>query len=515
MFTDNKDFYPTPKLLFRQLMTGKRFLDGKILEPSAGKGDMIEHIKQMMGRQDNYDIDAIEKDERLSSILVNDGINVVWDDFLTYSTFKEYDHIIMNPPFSDGVDHALKAINLAENQISHCEVHMILNKQTIDNAYSNKRKELLKKLDKHNAQIRYVKDSFTKAERKTDVEVALINISIEPNVSGENIYEKLNINDWENDKVEHPLETTLSTYVKTSEIRTKLNEISRLVQEYQHACKIATKAFKSIQEKQSFYSYISKVNSHDGISSDLSSIVHYEKRFETSHLNYELDNLRRGYWELILNTRDFREVLTNDARQKLNRQLAGVHNMEINYPNIKAMLMALQQNQENILLDSIVSIFKRITKYHMNQYSNNVHYYNGWKTNDAYKINHKIIIPISYEFNPTWDFSEEYSRINMSTREFIDDLIRALQLIDPDVSNEFESISNQEFENDTLRFKMFLKGTVHIWFKDKKLLDKLNYIAGQHFNWIPSEDEQQEDKKAREFVAKEFGDIGQVELIAS
>src|SRR5699024_7354011 len=87
-------------------------------------------------------IDAIEKDGRLSSILMQNDINVVWDDFLTYQTYKEYDLIIMNPPFSDGVDHALKAIKLAENQISHCEVHMILNKQTIDNAYSNKRQEL-------------------------------------------------------------------------------------------------------------------------------------------------------------------------------------------------------------------------------------------------------------------------------------------------------------------------------------------------------------------------------------
>lgn len=36
MYADNKDFYPTPEALFRRLMDGKRYLDGKILEPSAG-----------------------------------------------------------------------------------------------------------------------------------------------------------------------------------------------------------------------------------------------------------------------------------------------------------------------------------------------------------------------------------------------------------------------------------------------------------------------------------------------
>src|SRR5699024_10963919 len=102
---------------------------------------------------------------------------------------------------------------------------------------------------------------------------------------------------------------------------------------------------------------------------------------------------------------------------------------------------------------------------------------------------------------------------NRSTRNFIDDLIRALQLIDSNVNSDFESISDKEFENDTLRFRMFLKGTVHIWFKDLNLLNKLNYLCGKHFNWIPSEDEQKNDKKAREFVAKEFGDVGQVKLL--
>lgn len=512
MFTDNKDFYPTPRHLFSQLMTGIRRLSGRILEPSAGKGDMIEHIESLLPHgynDEDAQIDAIEKDERLSSILMQNDINVVWDDFLTYETYKEYDQIIMNPPFSDGVDHALKAIKLAENQISHCEVHMILNKKTIDNAYSNKRQELLRKLEKHDAKIRYVKDSFVQAERKTDVEVALINISVKPNVSGKSIYDSIPFFRMGKD-TEKELSTALSTYVKSSQIQSRLNDIDRLVIEYETACEIARNAFKHVLEKQSFFNYISTVNKN----SDLSYIVHHEKKFEAKHLNHELDRLRRGYWELILDTKDFKELLTNEVRQKLNRQLAGVHDMEINIPNIKMMLMALQQNQKDILLDSIVSIFERITKYHMNQYSSNVHYYNGWKTNDAYKINHKIIIPISHRFD-NWDFNTDYERINMRTREFIDDLIRALQLIDSDASNEFETISSQEFENDTLRFKMFLKGTVHIWFKDLDLLNKLNYLCGQHFNWIPSEDEQKQDKKAREFVAKEFGDIGEIKLIAS
>src|SRR5690625_3327459 len=138
------------------------------------------------------------------------------------------------------------------------------------------------------------------------------------------------------------------------------------------------------------------------------------------------------------------------------------------------LLMALGANQEDILIDSIVSIFKRITEYHMNEYSSNIHYYNGWKTNNAYKINKKIIIPIKWSFDQ-WDFKDDYDRINMDVRHWIDDIVKAFQLISSDVSDKFESISNQEFENDLLRFKMFLNGNIHVWFKDLELLNKLNY----------------------------------------
>src|SRR5699024_7600034 len=151
IYTDNKDFYPTPEPLFRQLMNGQRYLDGLILEPSAGKGDMIRYIRGMMGRREKYPIDAIEHDSRLVSSLMGDGISVVWDDFLTYETYKEYDYIVMNPPFSNGVDHVLKAIELAENQLSRCEIYAILNKETLNNAYTSKRQELLRKLDGYDA----------------------------------------------------------------------------------------------------------------------------------------------------------------------------------------------------------------------------------------------------------------------------------------------------------------------------------------------------------------------------
>ena len=488
-------------------MDGKRFLDGLILEPSAGKGDMIRYIISKMGRRESYPVDAIENDPRLVNALAGEGYNVVWDDFLTYETYKEYDYIIMNPPFSNGVDHVLKAIELAENQLSDCEIYAILNKQTIDNAYTDKRQELLRELDEYGADIEYVSEAFTQSERKTDVEVALIRLKIRQPDEGKTLYETIIDNVAGGGEERKELETSLSTFVKSNEVAEKLNEIERLVSEYEKACQLAEKSFKAARAKQSFYSYIGKVNEREGdISSELSHVITFDKIYTAEDLNEELAKLRRGYWSLILDTREFKKLLTSEGIQKLNRQISLTKNMEINYANIRMLLTAIYANRDDMLIDSIVNIFKRITQHHMNQYSSNIHYYNGWKTNDAYRINKKIIYPVSYgSFNPLWDFNEDYEKINRNVQDFIDDIVKAFQLIDPRFNNDFKALSNQEFENDLLRFKMFMNGNIHVWFNDMSALNKLNYICGQHFNWIPSEEEVNENEEAKKFVVKEFG----------
>ena len=513
IYTDNKDFYPTPRDLFDKLTEGARIY-GRVLEPSAGKGDIIRHIREKYRTGTKQRIDAIENDPRLVDTLMGTGISVVWDDFLTYETYKEYDFIVMNPPFSNGVDHVLKALELAENQLSPCEIFAIVNKETIANAFSTKRQELLRKLDGYDAKIRYVSGAFSAAERRTDVEVALIHVRVTKDAGGKSIYDKIPfLSARQTSETAQEIGMALATYVKPSEIAAKLNDIERLVLEYETACKLARDTFKANREKSSFYNYIATVNKRADRHSPLNYIIPSNKELTTADLSEEIDRLRRGYWELILDTDEFRKMLTQDAIEKLNRRLESAGEMEINLVNIRMLLMALGANQRDILIESIVSIFQRITDRHMTSYSSNVHYYNGWKTNSSYKINKKIVIPIQYSHFDRWDYNEDYSRINYNVRNWINDIIKALQVIDPDVSSTFTTISSQEFENETLRFKMFSKGTIHVWFKDEPLLSQLNYICGSHFGWIPSEGEQNSNPEAREWVAREFGDMGNVKLL--
>lgn len=47
MFTNNKDFYPTPQNIIDKMLCNIDFsMIKSILEPSAGKGDIIEALKK-------------------------------------------------------------------------------------------------------------------------------------------------------------------------------------------------------------------------------------------------------------------------------------------------------------------------------------------------------------------------------------------------------------------------------------------------------------------------------------
>lgn len=176
---ENKEFYPTPRALLTKMTEDMNFrMIHSVLEPSAGKGDIVKYLLEKAESCSNVtlDIDCIEKDPNLRHILKGNDMRVVHDDFLTYDTMKAYDMIIMNPPFSEGCLHLQKAIRMQER--SGGAIVCLLNAETLKNQCSNDRIALMKMIEQHNGSIEFIQDGFLDAERKTAVEVALVKVQI-------------------------------------------------------------------------------------------------------------------------------------------------------------------------------------------------------------------------------------------------------------------------------------------------------------------------------------------------
>lgn len=103
-------FFPTPKAIVEKMLDEADIKPGeKVLEPSAGKGNIADAIRE--NHPDNA-LDVVEWNASLNELLTEKGHNVVGVDFLQHS--GEYDKIIMNPPFEKGqdIDHIRHAYSL-------------------------------------------------------------------------------------------------------------------------------------------------------------------------------------------------------------------------------------------------------------------------------------------------------------------------------------------------------------------------------------------------------------------
>jgi len=93
-------FFPTPRPVIEQMLELAAIeSEHRILEPSCGKGDILDAIKENCP---DISLHAIEWNRTLSDVLSAKGHDVEYGDFLEHRA--TYDRILMNPPFENGAD---------------------------------------------------------------------------------------------------------------------------------------------------------------------------------------------------------------------------------------------------------------------------------------------------------------------------------------------------------------------------------------------------------------------------
>jgi hypothetical protein len=105
-------FFPTPGLVIDLMLQKANIKPGmSILEPSAGKGDIADSIKEVCPDCKLY---LVELNNTLERILSSKGYDAANLDFLRYDLGIQFDRILMNPPFEkeQDVDHVRHAYDL-------------------------------------------------------------------------------------------------------------------------------------------------------------------------------------------------------------------------------------------------------------------------------------------------------------------------------------------------------------------------------------------------------------------
>lgn len=483
------EFYPTPRHIAEKLLNDVDFtLVSTILEPSAGKGDLLDYVlsrKDRLGRNKEYDIDCIEIDTDLRATLKGKGYRVIANDFLKLKNHKIYSLIVMNPPFSNGDKHLLKAIEIAEE--SGGKIRCILNAETLKNPYSDIRKHLQRKLNEYNATVEYVQNGFSYAERKTDVEIAIIKLDIPRKpIKASLILDKL-----EQDKLEVEQEMELATIETGIEARNFLKAIvkrhdlevncaMRFLKEYQALCD------NSLVDK----SFDGKYNS---CIFDVS--VTGTDRFSRGYLkNDTIKAIRSKYWSALFNSQEVSSLLTQELRNQFHSQINDMANYPFTLSNIYELLSQLNMSMSKNLEDCIIKLFDKYTyQSYYDDYSQNIHYFNGWRTNKAYIVNKKVVVRLNAY---SW-YNKTYSPFGKSDVKYeVEDMEKVFNYLDTGRTQFDKSVmevlkeAQESGQTKNVEFKYFYitfykKGTAHVVFKDMELLKKFNLFGCQKKGWLP------------------------------
>ena len=484
MFNDNANFYPTPEDLAAKMLSlvdMSRVKD--LLEPSAGKGDLVKAIRKSFYKFSNErdygtTIDCIEQDERLISILKGDGERVVYDNFLEYNTYKRYDLIVMNPPFANGDEHLLKALDL---MVYGGQIVCLLNAETLRNPYSNARKLLARQLERFNAKVTYVENAFASAERRTGVEVAIVYVDI-PNRKSDSLII---------DYLTKPEETGID-FTQGSQI-TFWDKIKRIVAQYQYEAQMG---IKLISEYCNVQPYILNTFEKDSFPRPLLELRVGDCGINNCNqaVNEFLKGLRYKYWYALGNDEAMQGKFTSNLQKLYFDTIKDLQHKEFCIHNIELVNAELMKLMNKATEDTIFELFEKLSYQHTynDEYATNIHYFDGWKTNKAHYINKKVIVPFLNCYDYCWGRIE---MTNWKVKETLLDIEKVFDYLNPQVFNHtsvHEVIRRAEEQGKTrnVRFKYFdadfyKKGTVHIKFRYPELLKKLNIFGSQRKGWLP------------------------------
>lgn len=494
MFTDNKDFYPTPRNLIDKMFCGLDFsMIKSILEPSAGSGNIVEALKQKEKfyttnyNKFSFDLDCIEADQNLQHILKGKNFRVVYNDFLTYRTMKEYDLIIMNPPFSKGCKHLLKALEMQKRNGG--AVVCLLNAETLKNPCTNNRQNLQRKLAEYNAKIEYMQDAFLDAERKTAVEIALVKVQL-PEVHRESFIlgglrkaqEKREFQEEENTQL---IDSDFFQSI-TNQYQLEVDAGINLIKEYYAMKPFILSEFGKDKET-------GETIQTGGCILSLDIHTNRDKYNNKLSVNEYIREVRKKYWKALFENPKFIGQLTNNLQQDFYNKIEEMKDYDFSLYNIYQLKIDMQKKVVKGIEDTIIELFDELShKYsYLDETSKNIHYYNGWKTNQSWIINKKVIIPLK-AYNEFWG---KYEPSNYEIVNKLQDIEKCFNYLDGGLTDavdlkeslrfaeEFEETKDIQLKYFTVTF--YKKGTCHITFNNIELLKKFNIFGSQYKGWLP------------------------------
>ena len=480
LFTNNPDFYPTPKEVIEQMMMGENIAGKIILEPSAGSGNIVGWLQEN-GAQE---VIACENDPHCRKLLA-DKCRLIANDFLTVTSeqVSHVDMIVMNPPFSKGAEHILHAFEIAP---PGCVVIALCNDDSVSEYQRYSRKKILYENIQLYGYTERLGKVFQSAERKTDVDVALVKLYKEG--TGEE--------EWADYMFSQQDEDALNA--NETEGLVQYNVVRELVNRYVSAVQM----FDEVMDATRRINDMAKASDdrYDTPPIEFRAVQTRDDHAVTITREVYKKQLKQYYWRVIFRMLHMEKYQTQSLSNQMNRFIEKQENVPFTMGNVYKVLDMIVQTHGQRMHKALVEAFEYICEFS----AENSTAGNTWKTNANYMVNRKFIVPGMCD-GYDWRFSSTYGSM---ARERVAkpyvctsgygvsrmvDVTKALCYITGRDFNDISSLPG-EYDNHHIewgewffwgffRCKAFKKGTMHFEFLDEDVWYKFNAEVAKTKGW--------------------------------
>lgn len=447
----SQDFYPTPEAVIDQMLQGENIQGKVILEPSAGKGNIVDYLK-MNGAKE---VIACELNQDLKKI-VESKCRVIGSDFLLIKSeeISHVDMIVMNPPFSADEKHILHAFEIAP---PGCRIIALCNTESLKTHGYRVRENLLAIIEAHGNTFD-LGECFSTAERKTDVRVSVITLQ-KPGESYSQEFEGFFLE-------EDPEEEQANAIMP-------YNFIRDLVNRYIAAIKIFDQQLETaVQLNELTKNYFFPKQPEVGL-----SITRLGAPIKRNEFKKEM---QKEAWNFIFSKMNMQKYATKGLREDINRFVEQQQQIPFTMRNIYRMIEIVIGTQSQRMDKALLEVFDKVTQH----YDDNRLNVEGWKTNSHFLLTETFILPWMVDTSK-WSWNKFHVKLSYNGNyEIIEDMQKALcHLVGMDYSqtttlNDFidrnKCLYGQWYSWGFFEIKGYKKGTMHFRFQDKELWIKFN-----------------------------------------
>jgi hypothetical protein len=266
--------------------------------------------------------------------------------------------------------------------------------------------------------------------------------------------------------------------------------VKSIVQQYNFEVKAGLKLITEYDALQPFILSSFKDKCTDAI---LKLTVNSRNDSNDCLCNSYIKQVRKKYWETLFMSDKFMGKFTSNLREQYYNSVNDLIDYDFSLFNIQTIKIQLNNEMVKGIENTIMDLFEEFSHKHSwyDEQSKNIHYYNGWKTNQAWKINEKVIIPLNgFNWYRTNDIDYDYKVRNKLT-----DIEKVFNYLDGGLTENVDleqslNLAQHYGETKKIPLKYFTvtfykKGTCHIEFTNTDLLHKFNLFGSQRKGWIP------------------------------